>query len=185
MTDRTADAAPIYVCANCDSRCRTTQPAPFCSPACQAQAQTVRAFRAAFATYGRHSLPEDVAQGLRIKMAHALAGGHDSPARHLSRAARDHIVERDGGRCVLCHSPATEIDHVGDVFGPPNLRLLCDGCHAGQALSHGRHDVVVRTDAEIDALFSVLTYRIDALAPTRVCDGAGWVPTAAVTVGRN
>ena len=64
-----------YLCANCDTRLRSALPLPYCSLACKSQATTVRAYRSAFATWGRATLPEDVAQALRIKMVDALAGG--------------------------------------------------------------------------------------------------------------
>lgn len=86
--DKVADAS--YRCANCDSRFRSARPAPYCGLACKDQAKTIRAFRAAFASYGRHDLPEDVTQALRIKMAHALAGGCDAAARYLSRSRGPH-----------------------------------------------------------------------------------------------
>lgn len=137
----------------------------------------MRAFRSAFATYGRHSLPADVEQGLRIKMAYALGGGYDSTAKYLPHAARQAIIERDSGQCVLCHSPGDEIDHIdGDSSDPGNLRLLCRSCHAGATMSHHRH-TDPRTEPEIDALFDQLTTRIDASPPTRSCDAADWAFT--------
>jgi len=167
------------LCANCDARFTAgAQLCPFCSLACKWQAKTVRAFRAAFATYGRFSLPADVEQGLRIKLAHALAGGYDSTARYLSAAARQSIIERDGGRCVTCHSPGDEIDHIdGDSSEPGNLRLLCHSCHVGVTMSHCGHHDDPRTDAEIDALFNRLTARIDMATPARACDEADWDST--------
>lgn len=41
------------------------------------------------------------------------------------------VLERDGGRCVVCGSVATDVDHVGDRFdhGLENLRSLCRECH--------------------------------------------------------
>lgn len=63
-------------------------------------------------------------------MAHALAGGYDSAARYLSRAAREQVIKRDGGVCVRCSSPGAEIDHIdGDSSDPANLRLLCHTCY--------------------------------------------------------
>lgn len=119
-----------YLCANCDTRFRSARPLPYCSLACKSQAKAVRAFRSAFATYGR-ALPEDVAQGPRIKMAHGLAGGYDSLARYLSRAASKHIIERDGGSCVLCSSPGTEID-TSTATAPTRATF---GCCATPAMS--------------------------------------------------
>ena len=69
-------ATTQYLCANCDVRFQTgSRLTAFCSLACRSQAGVVRAFRSAFSTYGRNSLPEDVEQALRIQMAHALSGG--------------------------------------------------------------------------------------------------------------
>lgn len=168
-------AATRYLCANCATRFQCgSRPTAFCSLACKSQACVVRVFRASFATYGRDSLPEDVTQALRIKMAHALSGGYDSVARDLPRAACEAIMKRDSGRCVQCHSPGTVIDHIdGDSPHPTNLRLLCHTCHIGVTMSHHRH-VDPRTEPEIDALFTRLTDRIDRDAPSRACDAPDW-----------
>ena len=110
-------------------------------------------------------------------MAHALGGGYDSAARYLPRAAREHIIERDGGRCVRCASPGTEIDHIdGDSSDPSNPRLLCHTCHVGVTLSHSRH-APAKSDAEIDAVFAVITGRVDSPAPARACNTADWLTT--------
>ena len=155
-------ATTQYLCANCDVRFQSgSRLTAFCSLACKSQAGVVRAFQSAFSTYGRNSLPEDVEQALRIQMAHALSGGYDSVARYLPRAAREAIIERDGGLCVFCQSPGTEIDHIDvDSSDPTNLRLLCHSCHAGVTMSHHRH-IDPRTEPEVDALFRTLTERID------------------------
>ncbi len=116
-------------------------------------------------------------QPARGELAHALAGGYDSTARYLSAAARDHIIERDGGACVLCHSPGGEIDHInGDSSDPGNLRLLCHTCHVGVTLSHGRHGAA-RTDAKVDATFTEITSRVDSPSPARSCDADDWEST--------
>lgn len=41
------------------------------------------------------------------------------------------VLERDGGRCVLCGGVATDVDHVGDRFDHrlEALRSLCRECH--------------------------------------------------------
>lgn len=46
-------------------------------------------------------------------------------------ALRARVLERDGGRCVVCGGPANQVDHV-DPSGPHelwNLRALCRTCH--------------------------------------------------------
>lgn len=77
--------------------------------ACKSQAKTGACLQVALRHLRRAALPEDVAQGPRIKIAHALAGGYDSAARYLSSAAREHIIDRDGGRCFRCASPGGRV----------------------------------------------------------------------------
>lgn len=44
---------------------------------------------------------------------------------------RREVIARDGGRCVLCGAPGTDVDHVvrGSDHSLGNLRLLCRACH--------------------------------------------------------
>ena len=47
---------------------------------------------------------------------------------------RRHVVERDGGRCVLCLQNGTDVHHViyrsqGGTDSLNNLVLLCRHCH--------------------------------------------------------
>jgi 5-methylcytosine-specific restriction endonuclease McrA len=56
----------------------------------------------------------------------------DGRPRHSSSAAwkklRARILARDGGRCVVCGAPATEVDHIDGRWQndePANLRAVC------------------------------------------------------------
>jgi len=50
-------------------------------------------------------------------------------------------------------------------------RLRCHSCRAGSSSTRRDH-CDIRTEAQIGALFSWLTHRIDAAAPTRACDAS-------------
>lgn len=129
----------------------------------------MRAFRSAFATSGYATLREDVAQALRIKMAHALAGGYDPAASYLSRAAREHVIERDGGACVRCSSPGSEIDHIdGDSPDPANLRLH-HTCHVGSLCRTAAMRRPCRTLRSM-RFFAAITGRVHSPAPARACE---------------
>lgn len=41
------------------------------------------------------------------------------------------VIARDGGRCVFCGAPGTDVDHIysSTDHRPENLRLLCRHCH--------------------------------------------------------
>ena len=166
-------AALKYLCANCDEFFTPEgRPGPFCSRACKSKASTVRAFRAAFSTYGRNSLPDDVRDALQIVMAQALSGGYDTKARHIPQAKRDYVITRDAGLCVMCGEPGTEIDHIdGSSPDPSNLRLLCHSCHVGVTKAHHRP---IDDNSDADELFTVLAGRIDRETPERDCDGPEW-----------
>lgn len=61
--------------------------------------------------------------------------GRRSGYTKVSMTLRRRVMRRDGGRCVLCGKPGTEVDHiVNDAEGGAtvlsNLRLLCAECHA-------------------------------------------------------
>jgi len=103
--------------------------------------------RSAFSTYDRSLLPANVEHDLRVQMAYALAGEHGSGARYLSATARQFIIERDDGRCGLCHSPGCEIEQIeGDRSDPCDLRLLCHSCRAGSSTAP-RHRSDTRTES--------------------------------------
>lgn len=55
------------------------------------------------------------------------------------QAIRRAVLERDGYRCVLCGSVATEVDHIqrGDDHDPHNLRSLCTPHHRAKSSKEG------------------------------------------------
>lgn len=66
-----------------------------------------------------------------------LGGGYHEVRRRVPPALRAQIFERDGGRCVLCGAPATQIDHIaGDANTTENLRGACGACNLGMAQAH-------------------------------------------------
>lgn len=44
---------------------------------------------------------------------------------------RKAVLARDGGQCVFCGAPATDVDHIDPQGGHEldNLRALCHHCH--------------------------------------------------------
>lgn len=54
----------------------------------------------------------DVAAALEMRLAHIAVGGYPETARRIPDKVRAEVFARDGGRCVLCGAPATEIDHI-------------------------------------------------------------------------
>lgn len=56
--------------------------------------------------------------------------------RNAWRRLRSTALARDGGRCVECGAPASEVDHIvpvslGGADDIANVRSLCHACHAG------------------------------------------------------
>ncbi len=100
--------------------------------------------------------------------------GTTQPRDYLPAAARQAIVERDSGRCVLCDAPDNEIDHIdGDSSDPTT-----SGCCAPPATpaSHclTAASTTTRAPTQIDALFDQLTACIDEATPARACDADDW-----------
>lgn len=63
--------------------------------------------------------------------ARSARRGPSGWARQRANAA---TIAREGGRCVICGAPATEVDHVrplalGGADTEENRRPLCNGCH--------------------------------------------------------
>jgi 5-methylcytosine-specific restriction endonuclease McrA len=74
---------------------------------------------------GRIKLP-DVAEALRIRRAHILAGGYSERLRRLPDSIRKAVITRDKGKCRKCGKPGNQIDHIhGDSCDLSNLQLLC------------------------------------------------------------
>jgi hypothetical protein len=96
-----------------------------------------------------------------MRVAHILAGGYHEVQRRVPPALRAQIFERDGGRCVLCGAPATQIDHIaGDATTPENLRAACGACNLGLAQAH-----LVPASPKKAAVADHLLERIFAPAP--------------------
>ncbi len=101
----------------------------YCSPACRQIVKLVRYARAALAD-GRAVADPKVEDAWRMRLAHILSGGYHETERRVPAATRELVFARDGHRCVICGSPATEIDHIaGDANTPDNLRSTCGTCN--------------------------------------------------------
>ena len=147
---------------------------PYCSLRCKDEAKAVRYARAKLAGYetcNMADLPQDVQDAVRMKIAHALAGGYDEQARRLTPALRKAIFD-DESRCVLCGAPGTEIDHIdGPSANPENLRVICRDCH--KAVTEERF-VPIEDGSRQAKKSSELWLRIGAPRPIRPCDADGW-----------
>jgi hypothetical protein len=114
-----------------------------------------------------------VAEAVRIKIAIAIGGGYNRRARALSPQLRAEIMERDGGRCLVCGSEATQIDHINadpdlvarDINDPENLQAICDPCHRLKTMSMFKP---IRPEQRAKA--DEIRARINAPRPLRECD---------------
>lgn len=159
------------LCPNCDERFTPSVPnSVYCSIQCRDEAKAVRYGRARHRQYGK-LLPVDVAEALRIKIAHALGGGYDQAARRLSAAQRAEVRQRDEGRCVQCRAPGEEIDHIdGPSPELTNLRLLCKACHQQITITH----LEPITDRRMRLRAAGLRRRVQSVDPLRPCDMTSW-----------
>lgn len=167
---RTSRRQPVEKrqCANCDSAYTPRSSAGrYCSPVCRQTARAVRYARDTLAAYGQ-PLPADVDYAVGIKVAHAVSGGYAELCRRLRPVVRAAVIARDHSRCVLCHAPGEEIDHIdGDSEDLDNLRYLCRRCHRRVTAEHLR-----RIPDGHPALwhYAALLARIHAPTPLRPCD---------------
>ena len=130
-----------YVCLNCDEEV-TLGTAPdkpyklYCSEGCSQEAELVRYARRRTKD-GRIHEP-DVAEAIRIRLAHVMAGGYPKQARRIPPKIRAAVTARDNGQCRACGGSGTEIDHInGSSQALENLQLLCDPCHNKK--NHAKH----------------------------------------------
>jgi 5-methylcytosine-specific restriction endonuclease McrA len=151
-------------CAYCDTELHPRVEALFCGDCCAQTADFVRYARNVVAD-GRVERA-DVQEALRTRMAFLVVGGYPETARRLTHRVRAAVMERDGGRCVLCGGPGTEIDHMaGHSDDLSNLRLLCHECHQSITDSH-----MVAMAPEHIAIKDAIWARVNAQRPTRLCD---------------
>lgn len=166
---RTPATGYLCPCANCDRQFTADHPVPYCSQKCRSVAKIVRYMRAVGSD--RRTLDEDMLYALRVKMAHALGDGYAANRRRLSAEARRAVLDRDGGRCVLCGEAGSEIDHCnGDSNAIADLRLLCKACH--REITSAQLVPVAARDAL--ALRDEILRRATALVAERECDGNQW-----------
>ena len=170
-----------FHCPNCDAvfeaAVRGGAAELFCSPLCREIAKYVRYARACRQD-GRDQRP-DVLEALLIREAHILSGGYSTTAqaRQVAPALRQQIIARDGGRCVRCGAPGTDIHHIdGDSNDSGNLQLLCSECHRQETLSHLQPVSMLPPDkqAQALALAQQLDARVSAPEPLRFCDSTAW-----------
>jgi 5-methylcytosine-specific restriction endonuclease McrA len=145
----------------------------FCSELCKQTAKTIRYVRAVRAD-GRIKRP-DVAEAVRISLAHIYAGGYPAAERKLTVEQRKTVFARAKSLCQMCGAAATEVDHIGepidgDINHPDNLQALCSACHRQKTMRRIRpstNPVVLARAAEVQS-------RIRAPKPVRHCDSTEW-----------
>jgi 5-methylcytosine-specific restriction endonuclease McrA len=161
-------------CLNCDGTMppRIRPGSLFCSEICKQRADTVRYGRRVYRD-GRINDPL-VAEALRTKMAFAVTdGGYPGAVRELDPATRQAVIDRDGGKCVLCGQTGTEIDHIANSSPElSNLQLLCHECHTKKTQ---RNLQPIEPGSQADKTWSELMMRIRSPEPLRACDDeVGW-----------
>ena len=97
-------------CPNCGDAADSLK-SPYCSECCRSHAAFVRQMRSALTT-GSIEDP-DRQSGLGQAFWRELGGGHPHRRELLVDKAVARVLERDGGVCQVCGTPATTIDHVG------------------------------------------------------------------------
>lgn len=156
-------------CLNCDEPLQIEDKVGnllFCADSCRDFADTIRYARRVTAD-GRIKDP-DVRDALRTRLAFAVSGGYPRRARALDANIRKAVMDRDGGMCVICGSPGTEIDHIaGSSPELGNLQLLCHRCHIEKTAKNFRP---IQSGSPQEMLRFELDYRIASATPLRPCD---------------
>lgn len=152
-------------CANCFQSLPDDVEGLFCDAWCNEIADNVRYWRRVQRD-GRIAGP-DVQQALRTRAAFMLTGGYDSLGRRLPAKTRSLVKERDGGKCVACGKPGTEIDHIaGSSSDLDNLQLLCGDCHQAKT----RQSMVPAGTEEQEIIKQFLEHRVLPDPATRIAD---------------
>ena len=155
-------ASPQVVdCVECGAAIILTNRAKlYCSDVCHQTLKLIHYGRAVVAD-GRIGRDPTIAEAIQMRIAQILGGGYHEGLRRVPPALRAQIFERDGGMCVLCGAPASQIDHIaGDANTPENLRAACGACNLGMAQAH-----LVPASPKKAAVAEQLIQRIFAPAP--------------------
>lgn len=152
---------PVVDCVECGAATVLTNRARlYCSDVCNQTLKLVHYGRAVVAD-GRIDRDPAIEEALQMRVTHILAGGYHEVQRRVPPLLRAQILERDGGRCVLCGAPATQIDRIaGDANTPENLRASCGAYNLGLAQQH----LVPASPSQV-AVIDQLLERIFAPAP--------------------
>ena|ERR1700694_4260355 len=95
--------------------------------------------------------------------------------RDLDADTRNTVVERHGGRYVLCGQAGTEIDHIaGNSSELSNPQLLCHECHTAKTQESFRP---IEPGGQADKIWSELMARINSPEPLRERDDEATWPS--------
>lgn len=159
----------LFIDDHCPNCCVPLGPeiAPlWCSKLCRQMAKHVRYIRRVTRD-GRIEDP-DVQLAVNQRLG---SMSYPAAARQLRPTVRQEVTDRDGGRCVRCGEPGTEIDHI-DGSSPElaNLQLLCTTCHRAKTEAG-----MVPASAEHVAFVTELMYgRVAPDVPVLLCDDDAW-----------
>lgn len=167
---RTLDdlSIPPLACVNCFAPVEGAR--VFCDQRCTDEASYVR-----YARRNRNTTLDDVLQALKVRQAHALAGGYDKAERGISSSKRRTVIEQDHAKCRQCGAPGTDVDHInGSSNALTNLQWLCKACHNAKT-DASIISITEGTHPEEWARAQLLHRRVTAAVPLQLCDSDEWV----------
>lgn len=150
-------------CPNCGQPV-DSQRSPYCGTQCREESAFVRQLRGAVEKNG---IDAERQASMGQVLWHLLGGGYPGRVALVPDKVRQKLFARNGGKCELCGSPATTIDHIKTACNRPiNLRPVCDSCTRAVPYL----DPAFLKAKPVQILLDRLAQRVAAHTPVRCCD---------------
>lgn len=138
---------------------------PYCGPKCREESGFVRQVRAGLADGSILEVERQVALGQVLWSL--LGGGYPLRQTLILERSRAQVFKRSGGRCEVCGSPASALDHITTACNRPiNLRAVCEKCSRTRTFG----DASFLAEPAVKETLMSLSVRVAAPRPLRVCD---------------
>ena len=162
---RPTPADPM-ACPNC-GKAFSNEKSPYCSPDCREEAAFVRHIRSGL--YAELIENQEKQSTLGQVFWTLIGGGFPLRQSTIPEKTTKLVMARHGGKCELCDTPATKVDHIRTGCNRPiNLRPVCDSHQRTRPFG----DPALLESVRVQSILERLAPRIVSPQPLHSCDDA-------------